>query len=192
MIWLFSFITLASASLLHTGDHCVAYKAEKKMFLIRNVTVIGKNCDVSAQVIPQVDGRFAIEMSVPTNNFRSGEPERDKDVAKTLKADVESNIIFRSNPMTADEWKEKIKGGEFPLKGELEIGNEMFPVEAQVQIAKVESNFEADGVIKTKFKDFKIDPPKLVGGIMANVKQDLELHFHIQGQKTLGLDSITP
>lgn len=192
MLWLFSFITWASASLLQNGDHCVAYKTEKKMFLIRNVTVIGKNCDVSAQVIPQVDGQFAIEMNVPAGGFRSGEPERDKDVAKVLKADKESNIVFRSNPMTADEWKEKIQGGGFPLKGELEIGNEKFPVEAQVKIAKVDENFEADGVIKTKFKDFKMEPPKLVGGIMASVKQDLELHFHIQGQKTLGLDSITP
>mgnify|MGYP000134285359 CR=1 FL=1 len=80
MIILFSFITWASASLLQNGDHCVAYKTEKRIFLVKNVTVIGKNCDVSSQVIPQVDGSFSIEMSVPVEGFHSGEPERDRDV----------------------------------------------------------------------------------------------------------------
>ena len=192
MILLFSLITWASASVLQTGDHCVAYKAEKKIFLIKTVTVIGKNCDVSSQVIPQVDGSYAIEMSVPVLSFHSGEPERDRDVVKVLKGDVESNLVFRSAPMTADQWKEKIKVGAFPLKGELEIGKESYPVEAQITVAKAADGFEADGIIKAKFKDFKMDPPKMFGGMMASVKQDLELHFHVLGDRTLGMDSITP
>lgn len=192
MLVLFSLISWASASLLAPGEHCVAYKAEQKMFFVRNVSVIGKNCDVSSQIIPQVDGSYSFEMIVPVQGFRSGEPERDRDVVKTLKADEKSEMLFRSTPLTAEDWKTKIKSGSFPLKGELEIGKEKFPVEAVVRVARAESGFEADGVIKTTFKDFKINPPKLVGGVMGSVKPDLELHFRVLGQRTLGMDSITP
>jgi hypothetical protein len=45
-------------------------------------------------------------------------------------------------------------------------------------------------VIRTQLSHFDIQPPEVVGGVVAKVKDELELHFHILGSRTLGLDTL--
>ncbi|MCB0357161.1 MAG: YceI family protein [Bdellovibrionales bacterium] len=181
----------SNASVFSNGSHCVAYKAKKRMMFVKIVDVVGKNCSVTSQVLPDIGGFFAIKVAIPIENFESGEAERDKDVKKLLKVEKQDSLYFTTKKMNKSDWQNLLKkDGRVPIKGYLNIGGSDFPVTAQVKFLSTEKGIEADGKIETTFKDLSLDPPQLFGGVMAQVKQDLELYFHLQSDKTLGFDSL--
>ena len=63
--------------------------------LVRNVDVVGKNCELTAQMVPEVGGVYSFELSVPVSKFESGESERDRDVIKILKANKQGELVFK-------------------------------------------------------------------------------------------------
>lgn len=178
------------ASLLDEGAHCVAYKAEKVVLFVSKSDVVGKNCDVSAQVLPEVGGLYHIEVNIPVRSFNSGDSDRDQDVMKLLKADERPEITYRTKALTAEQWKALFAKTEFDLEGELSIGGKTFPLKVQSTYLPKGDAAEVDGIARVKFKDFGIDPPKVLGGVAARAKPDLELHFHLLSQRILGATSI--
>lgn len=177
-------------SVLEEGSHCVAYKVTKTMFLVRSDEVIGKNCDVSAQVLPEVGGLYHVEVNIPVRSFNSGDSERDKDVFVILKADQRAELTFRSKAYTEEKWHEMFRKSTFPLEGELFIGTKSFPLTLQVTYSEKENTAEVAGIGKVRFKDFDMKPPKVAGGVVAKASSELELHFHLVSQRILGADSI--
>lgn len=182
----------AFASLLEDGAHCVAYKAQKVMLFVSKSDVIGKNCDIAAQVLPEVGGLYHIEVIIPVRSFASGDADRDKDVAKILKEGERPELTFRTKAMTADAWKALFAKGEFDIDGDLSIGAKAYPVKMASHYIAKDDAAEVDGVTKVKFEDFGIVPPKVVAGIVVKTKPDLELHFHLLSQRILGADQIRP
>jgi polyisoprenoid-binding protein YceI len=180
----------APAALFEEGSHCVAYRARKTMFLISSSEVVGKNCDVSAQVLPEVGGLYRIEVNVPLKSFQSGDVDRDQDVMKTLKADVKPEITFSSKALTAEQWRGLMQLPEFEIAGELTIGNKSFPLKMVSHFSNQDG--EVDGRAMVKFEDFDIAPPSVGAGLVAKAKPDFELHFHLQGNRILGADTIRP
>lgn len=179
--------SLFSDSLFSKEEHCVAYKTKKRLFLITSVDVIGKNCDISSEVIPEPGELFHVEVSIPILSFESGEVERDRDVAKLLKVENQKNLDFHSESMSQKAWKEKIKAGHFDLKGHLKIAGSEYPVTAKIEVTENdEKQMLVQGMISTRFKDFDLKPPRLWGGIGASVSKDLNLLFQLQPGKTLG------
>lgn len=176
----------AARSMFDSGQHCVAYKV--KMRSLFSSKVVGKNCDVSVQLLPAVGGDYQIEVNVPISGFDSDDKERDKDVREILKEAEQSDIVFRSKTMTETEWREAIKKPSFVLEGELSIAGKSFPLTAPVEISKAEDGIEADGVITVPFSRFDLQPPKVGGGLFARAESDLELHFHLMSDKILGAD----
>lgn len=172
------------------GDHCVAYRVEKTMFLFKSDMVVGRNCDVSAQVLPEVGGLYHIEVNVPVRSFNSGDADRDKDVLKILLADQRPEITFRSKAFTDEEWHSLFAKSEFPLEGQLYIGPNAYPVTLTVKYTEKEAFAEVQGTAKVKFQDFKIKPPKVGGGLVAKSSPDFELLFHLVSQRILGADSL--
>lgn len=182
----------ASPSLFEPGSHCVAYRVEKTMFFFKKDTVVGKNCEVSAQVLPEVGGLYHIEVNIPVRGFDSQDPERDRDVMKILKSSERPEITFKSVSLPVEKWHELFAKGDFVLDGELSIGNKSYPVKVNSKYDGKDEFAEIDGVGKARFQDFDIKPPKVGGGILATVKPDLELHFHLVSQRILGADTIRP
>lgn len=179
--------SLFSEETFSTEDHCVAYKTKKRLFLISSVDVVGKNCDISSEVIPEPGDLFHVEVSVPILSFESGEVERDRDVAKILKVEDQKNLDFHSESLTLKEWKQKIESRKFDLKGTLKIAGKDFPVTAKIEVTENNDNkLVVQGLISSKFKDFNLKPPRLWGGIGARVSKDLNLLFQLQPTKTLG------
>ena len=83
-------------------EHCLAYKTVKTMFFFADVDVIGKSCDVTAEMHWEESGeKVQVEVSVPVKTLDSGTPLRDRDIPGILKADLTPNIRFVS------EWLEK-------------------------------------------------------------------------------------
>lgn len=175
---------------LPEGSHCVAYKVVKTMFLISSDEVIGKNCDVSAQILPEVGGLYHIEVQIPIRSFDSGNEDRDKDVVKILKGDQRPEMTFKSKAYTVDGWKDLFAKGEFPIEGELFIGSKSFPLTLYTTYKKSSDQDEVDGAARVKFKDFDMEPPKAGGGMVAKAKPEFDLYFHLQSQRILGADSI--
>lgn len=197
LAWLLSFLISFSLhavekrlSLLEDGSHCVAYRAKKRMFLVNTINVVGKSCDVAIQVMPETGGLYHVEMTVPIRSLKSGEEKRDQDVARLLKADQEPEMVFRSNSLSLEEWQRLIGEGQFRLNGQLKVAGSSHPIESQINVVKSEGNVEVDGLVKTSFKNLQLKPPRLAMGLFASVKDDLELHFHFVGHRTLGADSI--
>lgn len=178
------------ASIFDSGEHCVAYRTKKRIFLLYNVEVIGKNCDISSEIIPVVGDKYFFELTAPIQSFQSGEIERDRDVAKILKQDIRRDVVFRSVSMTKQEWGELYKKGEFILSGTITIGENKFPLDAKVEMIKSENGVEVLGLVQTNFKNFKIDPPKMAAGLAARVSNKVEFIFRIQSAQTLGAGSL--
>ncbi len=192
-IFLFSLISAADArlSILDLGQNCVAYKTQKKYALVRTVDVVGKACDITTQVVPELGGKYLFKVEVPIAKFESGESERDRDVKKILKESVQENLVFTSEQYTKTEWKTFFDSKKaFNLKGRLSIGGKEYIVSALAKLEKGLKGYEVDGLIKSDFKHFEIEAPKLFAGLMAQVQNDLELHFHFLADKTLGIYSI--
>jgi hypothetical protein len=185
-----SHVWAAAPTLPDEGSHCVAYLAQKTMFLVSSGTVIGKNCDISAQVLPEVGGLYHIEVIIPIKSFQSGDADRDEDVAKSLKIEVKPELTFRSKAYSADEWRALFAKTDFELPGELAIGDKSYPLKVSSHYLQHDDQAEVEGMAKVKFEDFQIAPPKVVGGIVAKTKPDFELHFHLLGSRILGADSI--
>jgi len=56
-------------------EHCLAYKTVKTMFFFADVDVIGKSCDVTAEMHWEESGEKAqVEVSVPVKTLDSGNP----------------------------------------------------------------------------------------------------------------------
>jgi len=174
------------------GTHCVAYRAQKTMFLVATSYVVGKNCDISAQVLPEVGGLYRIEVNVPIRGFSSGDKSRDEDVAKTLLVETKSELTFKSKALTVEQWKTLFKSREFDLEGELTIGDKPFPMKVRSTYAPDAESGEVKGVAKVTFKDFGLTPPQVVAGLVTKTKPDLELHFQLLGNRILGADTIRP
>ncbi len=177
-------------SLFEEGSHCVAYKAQRTMFLLSSGEVVGKNCDVSAQVLPELGGLYHIEVNIPIRSFQSGDASRDESVMKTLKADVRPELVFRSKALTSDQWHELFAMTQFPLEGDLMIGDKSYPLKVQSTYKQTTDNVEVDGVATVHFADFAIEPPRVGGGLVAKTKPQFELHFHFLSSRILGADSI--
>jgi polyisoprenoid-binding protein YceI len=175
------------------ADHCVAYHTNKRLFLIRSVQVVGKNCDITAEVIPEPGNRYHVEVTIPVWSFESGEIERDRDVAKILKADRYKTITYVSASMSLEEWQQRIEQETFALEGQLTILDKPHPVQSQIRLSKTEGQgLSIEGVIPTEFKKMDLEPPKLWGGVGARVSEELNLIFKIQSEKTLGASTLLP
>ena len=182
----------AESSIFEEGSHCVAYRVQKTVFFFKKDTVTGKNCEVSAQVLPEVGGLYLIEVNIPIRGFTSDDADRDKDVMKILKADQRPELTFKSVPHSVEQWRGLFAQAGFELAGELSIGEKSFPVKLQSHYIQHEDSGEIDGRGTVRFQDFGLKPPSIGGGLVTSVKPDLELHFHLTSQRILGADSIRP
>lgn len=186
----FSAMAEAPRSMFVPGKHCVAYKVKKKSLSLFNGTVIGKNCDISAQLVPVVGGGYQIEVSVPISGFDSGDKDRDQDVKTILKEAEQPEIIFRSKVMSEKDWKEFVQKTSVTLDGELTIAGKSYNISAPAQVTKGSNGLEIDGVAVVPFSKFDLQPPKVGGGLIAKADSDLELHFHLLSDKILGADKV--
>lgn len=180
----------APRSMFEPGKHCVAYKVKKKSLSLFSGTVVGKNCDISVQLLPVVGGGYQIEVSVPISGFDSGDKDRDQDVKIILKETEQPEILFRSKVMAEKDWKEFVQKPNVTLDGDLTIAGKSYAISAPAQVTKVATGLEIDGVAVVPFSKFDLQPPKVGGGLIAKADSDLELHFHLLSEKILGADKV--
>lgn len=159
-------LTLCQVSFAQSS---VSWKTSKRMFLLSTQTPVGINRAVEVQTGIK-DTRY-IRLLIPIDKFDSGEPERDQEVLKILKADIQPKLIFSTSLLKSAEYERLVRGDINEIDGTLSIAKIEHPV--TVKITRT-GNFLV-GTIKTKFTTFGITPPKVAGGLVAKVNDELEL-----------------
>jgi len=159
------------------GKACAAWKTKKTMFLFKKLEPVGMNCAVTAKVAADGAGKRVI-VEIPIAAFDSGEPARDKQVLRILKADVAPSLVFTSRVYAPAEWEAVRAGKSAAIEGTLAIGGESFPVSAPI-VLSADAAPAVSGEFTTTFTNFKIAPPKVAGGLVASVQDYLELHYRI-------------
>lgn len=166
-----------------SNSHCVAYKTEKTLALVKNVTVIGSNCNISVTAKKQ-GGKYFAEVLVPIKSFNSGDKDRDKWVVKELKASKQPNLIFRTMAYSSADWSKMLKAGKASVKGVLIIAGRKYPVTSTATVKTSGSNAIVSGKVVSKFTNYGIQPPTVgPGGSVAKAKNYLELHYNLMSSK---------
>jgi hypothetical protein len=171
-----------SGAVFESGENCTAYRVGKRMFLFKEVTVIGKNCSSTASVI-SADGSVVIKVSLPVSGFKSGEDKRDEHTAAILGAPAVTEIEFVSATVPAADWEQAITGKTIPVKGTLKVKGKESPIETNVQFTAKDKGYTASGSLQTTFSVLGLEAPKVAGGLVATVNDALELHFQFQSDK---------
>ena len=167
----------ASGVVFPEGKACVAWKTRKTMFLVKKVEPVGINCSVNIRIDSKGVGK-QVTVEIPIAAFDSGEKMRDRKVLEILKSDVSPALVFTSRIYTPDEWSVVRSGKAIAIEGALAVGGESFPIVVPFSLS-TETPLIASGVLVTTFTRFKINPPKVAGGIVASVQDYLELHYRI-------------
>jgi hypothetical protein len=176
MLALMAFVSNKGQAIEFKGDHCVAWKTQKIQFMFIDDQPVGKSCEVSVEVVATEDKNYLIRVEVPIMSFNSGEKSRDEDVFDILRGRYQPNILVETTAMSKQDLVKAIKGKQKKVIGIIQIGNKSFPVEIKM-VGPLK------GVISAKFSDFDIEPPKVLGGIIASVEDKLELHFKFNLKK---------
>ena len=173
----------AASPVLKSGSHCVAWKTNKTLALVKRATAVGTSCNVTVKAVKS-GANLGAEISVPIASFSSGEKDRDKEVLKILEASKQPSLVFKVNPLSPAAWQAMLKNGSGPVKGNLFFGNRAHPLTAIAKVKKNGSNIEVYGDIVTKFSTLGIKPPVVgPGGSIAKVDDYLELHFNFVSSK---------
>ncbi len=173
----------AATPVLKSGSHCVAWKTNKTLALVKRATAVGTSCQVTVKAT-QSGSNLGAEISVPIASFSSGEKKRDAEVLKILGASKQPNLLFKVTPLSAAAWQAMLKNGSGPVKGTLYFNKKAHPLTAVAKVTKSGSNIEVRGDIVTKFSAIGITPPTVgPGGSIAKVDDYLELHFNFVSSK---------
>jgi hypothetical protein len=153
--------------------------------------VIGKNCSPSVEASSTED-QVRITATIPIRNFDSENSSRDEDVFEMLRGDKQKDLQVRTRPLGKAAFQAMINRGTGVLPADVIIGGDSFPIEIPITVGKIESDIFISGTIKTRFELFKIDPPAIVLGLLANVADELELHYQFQTSRIGHWSEVAP
>ncbi|MGV3524571.1 MAG: YceI family protein [Candidatus Sericytochromatia bacterium] len=176
--------SLPARQVVASGSHCVAWRTTKTLALVSQQEVVGNNCQITVKAQKNAAGKFFATVSVPIAGFNSKEPDRDKEVLKILKANVQPNVLFTTAPLTLAEWKTMLAKGGGLVRGTLAVGGRSFPMTANAKVRQSGGQIEVSGNIVTRFTNLGIQPPEVgPGGAIAKVPDYLELHYNLLSSK---------
>lgn len=183
-----SLSSVAFCVTFEADDHCVAWKANKTMFLFNEVEAIGKNCELDLAFVEQQSGLFVLHLELPLSAFDSGEKERDEHVSELLGGTKNPNLILESEAKTRPDWDKFFAAESSELSVELKLGDKSFPlklspvVDSQMIVGSVEVDLE---------KDLELSSPSVAFGLVAKVDPVVELHFHLLQNKIKNVDELS-
>jgi len=173
------------------GEHCLAYKTVKTMFFFADVAVIGKSCDVTAEMHWAESGEnVQVEVSVPVKTLDSGNAFRDGEIPEILKADLTPNIRFVSEWLEKSAWAKMMEGQLPEVSGNLEVAGGIFPVKFTLSFAKQAGFILVEGQLKTSFSALNVEVPLAAGGLIADPQDELELQLYLRLDKIVGAEKI--
>ena len=174
-------------------EHCLAYKTEKTMFfLFAGVGVIGKSCEVKAEMRWNESGDQAqINVSIPVNTLDSGLEGRDEHMPEILRADLAPNISFASEWLEKSVWEQMLAAQRSEISGTLAVAGGKFPLKFTLSFTDQGGFFLIEGKLITSFSGLKVEVPTVgPGGLIADPGDYLELLVHLRSDKISGTEKI--
>ncbi|MDD9950229.1 MAG: YceI family protein [Zetaproteobacteria bacterium] len=180
LTWPTAFTYATSDAIFQTNEHCAAWKTRKTMFLFKQLEPVGINCNIQTKML-QTEKGLQLQASFPIKSFNSGEPDRDAAVFDILQGKLQEDLTYLSRPLTV----ESLQGseGKLDIQGTLTLGGKTYPLTFTTHYQKKDTQISFHGLAKTSYTALGIEPPKVLGGLVANVHDTLELHFLFQSNK---------
>jgi hypothetical protein len=180
LLWLLGLAGAADFQFQAT-DHCVAWKAWKRILLVGSDEPIGRNCSIKTAIVSRGKQKVFVG-EFPLHEFKSGSAGRDESVIELLGGKTDPLLRFESEPLADDVLKKVFQSGG-TVKGDLKFSNKSHSVFFEV---KVSEPGLIQGLCKTTFSALGLEPPSVLGGLGAKVQDELELGFQFQKTKISG------
>ena len=168
------------------NDHCLAYQTEETIFLLINSIVIGKTCEISTQVEREA-GNTRFSVSFPISSLDSGLEMRDDDVTDMLTFESNNDIRFVSDFLTEEQISAALTHGKSNLWGKLKIRGKFFKVMFPLMLSEDSGKWLVTGNLVTSISKFGIELPSVLGGVIADTRDQLELLVHLRFNQEQGL-----
>ena len=161
------------------NDHCLAYQTEETIFLLINSIVVGKTCEISIQVEREA-GNIRFVVSFPIRSLDSGLEMRDDDVIDMLTFESNNDIRFVSDFLTEEQISAALTLGKANLWGMLEIRGKFFKVMFPLKISENSGKWLVTGNLVSSITKFGLEIPSVLGGVIADTRDHLELLVHLR------------
>ena len=172
--------------IFHHDDHCLAYQTEETIFLFINSIVIGKTCEISTQVERKV-GNTRFLVSFPISSLDSGLEMRDDDVTDMLTVESNTDIRFVSDFLKEEQIITALTNGKANLWGMLEIRGKFYKVMFPLMLSEDSGKWLVTGNLVTSISKFGLELPSVLGGVIADTRDQLELLVHLRFNLVQGL-----
>ena len=162
------------------------------MFFFDGVEVIGKSCEVKAEIRWQDSTEQAqVEVSVPVTSLDSANSLRDGDIPEILRGELTPDIRFTSTWLSRTDMQKMFKNGNAEVSGMLEVAGNTFPVKFTLTFRDQGRYFLIAGKLITSFSGLKVEVPTVgPGGMIAEPSDYLELLVHLRSDKISGTEKI--
>ena len=187
---------LKAEEIFQQGDHCLAYQTEETILLFVDSVVVGKTCEISARVKSEgKNTRFYV--SFPVRSLDSGVGMRDDDVTEILSVESYPDIRFVSDLLSEEQLKSALTQGKTNLAGVLEVAGKSYKVQFPLKFSEQSGTWLITGKLVTSFSEFGLKLPAVLGGVIADTSDYLELLVHlrfdgVQGLVELHATSLSP
>ena len=177
---------LEAEEIFQQGEHCLAYKTEETILLFVDSDVVGKTCEISARLESEGENtRYVV--SFPIRSLDSGVDMRDEDVIEILSVESHPIIRFVSDFVTEEQVVEALIQGTTTLSGVLEIAGKSYKVLFPLKLSEHSGVWLVTGKLVTSFSEFGLELPAVLGGVVADTRDYLELLVHFRIDRVHGL-----
>ena len=172
-------------------DNCLAYKTEETIFLFIDSIVTGKTCELLIKTDTK-DGKTRFTISFPISSLDSGVEMRDNDVEGMLSVESNTEIRFVSNFLTQEQIVTALSQGKTKLGGILEVAGQSNSVLFPLILSEQSGEWLVTGKLVTSLSEFGLELPSVLGGVVADTQDYLELLIHLRFNLMQGLPNFQP
>ena len=177
---------LEAEEIFQQGDHCLAYQTEETILMFIDSVVIGKTCEISARIDREGENtRFVV--SFPIHSLDTGIGMRDEDVMEILSVESQPDIRFVSAFIPLEQMSTALTQGTAQLAGVLEVAGKSYKVLFPLKLSKQSGEWLVTGKLVTSFTEFGLELPSVLGGVVADTRDYLELLVHLRFKMVQGL-----